>query len=109
MLTQQELGARIAQARQSLGMSQEELGKVIGVDRSAMSRVEAGQRKVDSIELLAIADALGKPVDFFLASIKSPEEIFFRAPTETMDAEVRKALDRIERFIDEYRFLKELV
>lgn len=109
MLTQQELGARIAQFRQSLGMSQGELGKVIGVDRSAMSRIEAGQRKVDSIELLAIADALGKPVDSFLAGIKSSEEIFLRAPTETIDAEVKKALDRIKRFIDEYRFLKELV
>ncbi|MGO3797499.1 MAG: helix-turn-helix domain-containing protein, partial [Pauljensenia sp.] len=41
-----ELGTRIARARELAGVSQTSLGDALGVDRSAISRMEKGDRKV---------------------------------------------------------------
>lgn len=60
-----ELGQRIAEARQAEGISQAELGEPLGLDRSAVSRIESGIRQVDSLELSRIASRLGRPLSWF--------------------------------------------
>lgn len=62
-----ELGERIARAREVVGRTQGSLGESLGLDRSAVSRIERGERKVSVTELLAIAEALGRPLAFFVA------------------------------------------
>jgi transcriptional regulator with XRE-family HTH domain/Zn-dependent peptidase ImmA (M78 family) len=62
-----ELGERIARAREVVGRTQGSLGKTLGLDRSAVSRIERGDRKVSVTELLAIAETLGRPLAFFVA------------------------------------------
>ena len=52
-------GDAIAIARSAAGITQEELGKLTGLGQSVISRIESGHRKVDSVELVAIAKALG--------------------------------------------------
>jgi transcriptional regulator with XRE-family HTH domain len=62
-----ELGQRVAQAREDAGMTQEELGRAVGLDRSAISRLEQGGRKLNVPELVEIAAALGRPMSYFVA------------------------------------------
>ena len=62
-LTQEEVGPRIAELRQERGVSQRRLADAIGVDPSAMSRIESGQRGLAVDELVAIADFLGVTTD----------------------------------------------
>lgn len=62
----EEIGARITEARKVSGLSQEQLGSSIGLDRSAVSRIESGTRKVDSLELSRIAARVGRPIDWFI-------------------------------------------
>lgn len=45
------LGERLREAREYLGFSQDQVATYLGVPRSAVSLMEAGQRKVDAIEL----------------------------------------------------------
>jgi len=52
------MGVRIAALREARGMTGEELGAVLGLSRSQISKVEHGTRRVDVSEVAAIADAL---------------------------------------------------
>jgi Zn-dependent peptidase ImmA (M78 family)/DNA-binding XRE family transcriptional regulator len=74
--TQADLGRRIAQAREDSGKTQAELAKLVGLDRSAVVRVEAGTRKVSATELVAIAAALSRPIDWFVT--ESPQAVVSR-------------------------------
>jgi transcriptional regulator with XRE-family HTH domain len=62
-----ELGRRVAQARDDAGMTQEGLGRAVGLDRSAISRLEKGGRQLNVPELVEIATALGRPLSYFVA------------------------------------------
>jgi Zn-dependent peptidase ImmA (M78 family)/transcriptional regulator with XRE-family HTH domain len=65
VVTQADLGRRIADARAEAGMTQADLAVGIGLERTALVRIESGERKVSATELVAIADALDRPVDWF--------------------------------------------
>jgi transcriptional regulator with XRE-family HTH domain len=58
----------LRRARLAGGLSQRALAGRIGKACSHVSMIERGQRRVDTLELFAIARALGRdPVDFFAA------------------------------------------
>lgn len=61
------LGARIRQARERAEMKQGELGSAVGLDRTAVSKIEGGVRKVTALELSDIAAALKVRMSSFLA------------------------------------------
>ncbi len=61
------LGERLARAREAAGMTQDSLGRAVNLDRSAVSRLEAGERRLSVPELVAIATALGRPLSFFVS------------------------------------------
>lgn len=53
------LGTRIREARERAGLKQGELGSAVGLDRTAVNKIEGGVRKVTALELSAISIALG--------------------------------------------------
>ena len=63
--TQADLGRRIADARTETAMTQADLAARIGLERTALVRIESGERKISATELAALAGALGRPVDWF--------------------------------------------
>lgn len=77
----QELGARIRHVRVGMGLDQTKLARESGLDRSALSRIESGDRKVSALELSSIATALG--VTFVdLVSVPDPAVVAARRPVE---------------------------
>lgn len=52
----QILLAKLRQAREAAGLSQEEAGKLLGRNQSYISRCESGERRLDVIELFQFAD-----------------------------------------------------
>src|SRR5258708_12870429 len=74
--TQADLGRRIAEAREGAGRTQAELAALVGIDRTAFVRIEAGTRKVSATELVAIASALERPIDWFV--VESPPAVVSR-------------------------------
>lgn len=66
-----QLGARIAQARKTAGLTQEQLTQEIGLERSAVSKIESGGRELGALELGRVAQALKRPVHWFV-SVPSP-------------------------------------
>jgi transcriptional regulator with XRE-family HTH domain len=57
-----ELGLRLAAARRKAGLSQEQLGDRVGVERRTVQRYESGERDPRFTDLLLLADALGVPL-----------------------------------------------
>jgi Zn-dependent peptidase ImmA (M78 family)/DNA-binding XRE family transcriptional regulator len=53
-----ELGARIRALREAVGLQAQELAAEVGLDPTALSKIENGRRAVKSAELARIADAL---------------------------------------------------
>src|ERR1700704_6697285 len=61
----QVLGERLKEAREYVGLKQDDVAKKLGIPRSALSNVEAGARKVDAIELAQLAKLYQRPVAWF--------------------------------------------
>ena len=60
------LPERIIDLREALDITQGKLAKELGLDKSSMSRIENGTRKVSSDELLKMADYFHVPTDYVL-------------------------------------------
>ena len=61
--TKSRPGERVARARVAAGLTQPALAERVGVGRQTIARIEAG-RQTPSVEIaLAIAAALGEPVE----------------------------------------------
>ncbi len=61
--TRERMGLRIAALRRLAGMSQEQLATKAGLQRTHISRIEAGKYAVTLETVQAIAEALGMTVD----------------------------------------------
>lgn len=63
----EELGRRVQEARKQAGLTQTELADELGVERTAVSKIEGGERRVDSLELVRLGAALKRPIGWFVA------------------------------------------
>jgi transcriptional regulator with XRE-family HTH domain len=61
----QKLGARLREAREYLGLSQDEVAKYLSIPRTALSHIESGQRRIDALELKKLAQLYKRPVVYF--------------------------------------------
>ncbi|MCE7080512.1 helix-turn-helix domain-containing protein [Streptomyces sp. ST2-7A] len=62
-----EIGVRVAEARTEHGLTQVQLAAAIGMDRTALAKIESGTRRVTAVELLAIARELKRRMEWFVA------------------------------------------
>ena len=69
---QTAVGAQIARLRERQGWSQRALAKWVGIDQSAVSRIEAGHRRLSAGELQRFADALHVSADELLTGLPAP-------------------------------------
>jgi transcriptional regulator with XRE-family HTH domain len=117
-LSRDALGAAIQRVRVRAGLTQGQLGELTGLGQPLVSRIEAGARKIDLVELVRVAAALDVTVDDLLSEALSagggpvpqgeatPELIALRlADTDTS---VRAALHWVPEFLDRLRRLEQL-
>ena len=57
------LATRLRVARAEVDLSQEQLGRVVGVSRQTISSIETGQYCPSTLLALRLAQALGEPVE----------------------------------------------
>ena len=76
-----QLGERIRHIRVVRGLSQARLAERIGVDRSALSRIETGERKVSALDLVRVAQALDVTVPD-LVTLPDPDALAARTPLD---------------------------
>jgi len=99
-----DIGARVQMAREDARMTQAELALLLGLDRTAVAKIESGSRKIAAIELVRIASTLDRPIDWFVA--ESPPAVVSRR-LDPITGGFSKILDRqIERLARDVEFLE---
>lgn len=90
---QERLGARLREAREYLGLSQELVADRLGIPRASISAIETGKRKVSSLELRELARLYKRSISEFL-----PEGT---VPTTQQEDETVRALFRTTKSLSE--------
>jgi Zn-dependent peptidase ImmA (M78 family)/transcriptional regulator with XRE-family HTH domain len=67
-ITQAALGTRLREARESTGLTQDEVGRELGISRSGVTLIENGTRAVSSLELDHLAFLYGRDIRNFFAA-----------------------------------------
>jgi len=112
MLTQKQLASRIRRAREAAGLTQEDVARALGVSRSAVAQIEAGRRRVDSIELSKIARLLGRSVAELLAPVFDEDgtAVIMRALGQALrEPDVRERLGDALEIIRQIATLEEIL
>jgi transcriptional regulator with XRE-family HTH domain len=78
-----QLGRRLKEAREYVGITQEEAAAHLQVRRSAISEMEAGKRGVGALEMKSLAALYQRPTAWFTGEVEPavPEDIAFLART----------------------------
>ncbi|HEY5258322.1 MAG TPA: helix-turn-helix transcriptional regulator [Candidatus Baltobacteraceae bacterium] len=99
------LRERIARARDQAGVSQTELAAKLGLDNTAVSKIEQGKRAVSSVELASIAEYCGRPISWFFGDREGAEPHFRGAGVTS--ASTRAEVTWLAEFADMYCFLED--
>ena len=70
-----ELGTRLKKAREYLGLTQEDVAKLMGVSRVIITNIEAGTRKISAEELAKFSKIYGWSMEELLEGEKKVEKI----------------------------------
>ena len=104
----ESLGQRIKSLRKQLKFSQDELGEMIGLNRSTINNIERGNQRPSIEFIMHLSEISGETTDTILYGTE-PEEIkrghgLVSAIVKERDAEARQLLaDKIEREMIELR------
>ena len=98
------MGPRIALAREDLGLTQAELAGELGLDRTAIAKVESGKRKISATELVRLAAVLDRPIDWFV--VESPPAVVSRREDPPTGGRSGLLDRRIERLARDVEFLE---
>lgn len=87
--SKEELAERLRSARDSAGLTQQQVADALGIPRSAVVEIEAANRAVSGLELERIANLLGRDMRDFLADEFRPEDILSALFRTTADVPQR--------------------
>lgn len=75
-----QVGDQVSQAREDAGLTQEDLARQIGLERTALAKVEKGRRGLSSLELARLAESLGRSIQWFVTA--SPPAVVSRRASQ---------------------------
>jgi transcriptional regulator with XRE-family HTH domain len=96
----QHLAKRLREVREYLNLSQQFVADKTGIPRSAVSDIERGARKVDSLELRKLARLYMYPVGYFLGDEEAGDDVraLARAVTDLTEGD-RAEVVRFAQFL----------
>lgn len=104
------LAKRLRDAREFLNLSQQFVAEETGIPRSAISDIERGERRVESLELKRLASLYRMPVDYFLGgdppmsgTADDPTVRALARAAGEMDEEGKEEVLRFAMFLRNYR------
>ncbi len=97
------LGARLREARETLGLVQADTADALGIPRTSVAALEAGTRKVTGLELRRLARLYRRPVAWLLGEddgngASAADQVLFRA-TEPLSERDREQVLRFAQFL----------
>jgi transcriptional regulator with XRE-family HTH domain len=98
---QAKIAARLREAREYVGLLQEEVASALGIPRASVSALESGKRRVTGLEVRRLARIYHRPVGWLLGeedTALSDAEPLFRA-TESLSDQDREQVLRFAQFL----------
>jgi|SRR6266851_589583 len=113
-IAKQELGNRLRQLRENRGYTQEDVAEVLGISRSAVVQLEAGNRNLNSVELMTLANEFGfDPKQLFeekFDAVQDSVTALFRSDAElATDKELTRAVSQWSILCRQFTNLEKLV
>ncbi|WP_243895796.1 helix-turn-helix transcriptional regulator [Paenibacillus sp. F411] len=98
-------GDRIKKLREREGLTQLDLANKIGINNSVLSRIEAGKRPVEDVEMNAFADFFDVTTDYLLGRTDYPKGYqtnmsFYGGPEQYTQDEIEEMEAALERYRD---------
>ena len=98
---QVRIGARLREAREFIGLLQEDVAVALGIPRASVSALESGKRRVSGLEIRRLARIYRRPVGWLLGEEEielGEAEPLFRA-TEALSPDDREQVLRFAQFL----------
>lgn len=95
------LGAKLKEAREYIGLKQEQVADHLGIPRTGVSDMEKGKRSVSALELKKLAELYQRPVNYFTGDEATvPADVAFLARTASALSNAdRQELQRFAEFL----------
>lgn len=99
------MSERLKEAREYLGLSQEDVANRLKISRSALSLIESGQRRIEALELRDLARLYRRPTAYFtgedgVGSKPLPDAVAHLArAAANLSTQDRKELERFAEFL----------
>jgi Zn-dependent peptidase ImmA (M78 family)/transcriptional regulator with XRE-family HTH domain len=109
MMTPEELGRRLRQVRERLGIKQDDAASSLGLDATAITKIEHGKRGVSVLELVRLAALYKVSINDILAYTIGREDIRLRIAMRqgtALDAKAEAMQRRLEQIIADDRWLR---
>ncbi len=109
MVTLEELGRRLRHARERAGCTQEEAAAALGLDPTAIAKIERGKRGVGALELKGLAALYGTPIGSLLEDTASEVEVQLQVAMrvgEALGGKAETMRRRLQRIIADDRWLR---
>lgn len=89
------IGSRLREAREYVGLLQDDVATALGIPRTSLSALESGKRKVSGVELRRLARLYHRPVGWLLGE-EDPDigdaDPLFRATAQLSDHDKEQVL-----------------
>ncbi len=97
----QILGAKLKEAREYIGLKQEQVANHLGIPRTGVSEIEKGKRSVSALELKKLAHLYQRSVQYFTGEEPAvPADVAFLARTASALSNTdRQELQRFAEFL----------
>lgn len=106
----EQIASRLRSARKSVGLSQEQVAKKLGMHRPTISEIEAGRRRVSAEELAQLATVYGFPVERFTSGYHAevgPEDERLKLAIRLLKALKHEDLDQVITWLSRMQKLKD--
>ena len=102
----QIVGTKIRKLREGMGLTQEQLGKSVGLSSEFISLLELGKRAPSLDSLSAIATFFKKDISHFMAEKEEGFRWLLQNPQ--LDKKAKRILKKFQNYADQYLWLEDL-
>lgn len=107
-VTSETIGRRVADARTRAGLTQTDLARAVGLDRSALAKIENGMRRVTALELARIVEQTGEAFEWFMTDPPSAINSYRTGTGASTTSSIDRALEQVARNIELVQSLGDL-
>ncbi len=102
----QIVGTKIRKLRESMGLTQEQLAKSVGLSSEFISLLELGKRVPSLDSLSSITTFFKKDISFFMVEREEGFNLVMQSPH--LDKKAKRVLKKFQNYADQYLWLEDL-